>query len=193
MSMRTKLEEPPTKIGSFFYKKITLLLTAALAAALVSCFGSPGNEDISNGTLGLRVTVVSGDNQAVKPGEEFSNNLMIQVSAEDTGTPVNNISIEYSETTSTGAVLSRKSDVTNTEGRSSLRVTAPSEYGTPISIQAKIRGGSSGTLFSVRTYRLSEIFNLDLNTTHNKQETAGCWYTVWNYNFSTGYLWECGN
>src|SRR4051794_27232588 len=99
----------------------------ALAAAfcLVSACLRQDNQ-LLTGDLGYSLIYLQGNHQAVGAGETFPKELIIQVVDSKTHSPITNQSIEFVETTTTGAVIDTPTQITSSSGLASSVVHGPS-------------------------------------------------------------------
>src|SRR4051812_13268029 len=97
----------------------------ALMWIFTSCSGGgSGNGDIANGTMGLAIQVVEGNNQSVRPGVEYPKQLTVSVKSNDSkASPIANTKVSFAELTSTGALISTPTVMTDENGMASVHVT----------------------------------------------------------------------
>jgi hypothetical protein len=99
--------------------------------------------------------------------------LTVKVIDSTTGLVVPGAQIDFSETTSTDATIVNPSSLTDSSGQATAQIKAPNKYKQTILIEARIRGTSSTSAFSLTTLNTGSPTQFAITTSHNLIETAG--------------------
>ncbi len=159
-------------IGSLLPQACKLVFTLTLPILLTSCLEKSGNDQVSSGTLGLELKIMSGNNQDGDPNRLYSESLTVMVQ-DASGDAVKDIEVEFFEISSKGAYVTNASGKTNSSGQVSTDVRAPTSHGASIIIGARIRNSSTGVEFNLSTSDTPEGGRFKVTSTNSGTEMAG--------------------
>lgn len=158
-------------ISSNLRRALVLVLTSLSAVALNSC-GGLADSYLSNGTFGLVVYKVTGDNQLIFPSA-ISRTMTIQLVSTDGLDNVANVTVKFEEITNLGAVILTPSIETNSLGYASTQIRMPPGTGALVQIKASVEGTQLATIFNLTVNQNQPGVHYALDTLNGGVETAG--------------------
>jgi uncharacterized protein (TIGR03437 family) len=122
------------------------------------------------------VSIVSGNNQSVNPGQA-SAPLVVKVTDQSGAVTIANTTVQWAVTPAGAATLSRSQSTTDSQGQAQTTVIFSPTASGPITVRAALTGGNSGisTVFSLSTNVLISALSKvsgDLQTTQSGQNFA---------------------
>ena len=102
--------------------RIILLLVLSFSLIFSSC-NQEGNEELQTGSMGLNLTVVSGDGQVLENPGELSGEVSVIVK-NDNGEPLSSVNLNFSllDESSSGAKLLNPMGVTDSKGQFGFKI-----------------------------------------------------------------------
>jgi hypothetical protein len=134
---------------SLFANRIARVTLSLLVAFCMSSCKS-GNDQLTGGLfsdLVAPIKIASGDGQVQARGIYFGQPVQIQVSDNGSGVVLQNLQIEFTQTTTTDAVVESAIVTTDSSGYASTRILSPTLYNKPVDIEARIQGSNSKVTF----------------------------------------------
>lgn len=121
-------------------KKLTLLIYLCFAVFLAGCMGA-GNEELEQGTFGLKMTVISGTGQVLEDPETLAEDIIVEIKDTQEGAPSENVSITFVLLNpESGAKLLATSAITDSTGQASTQVVGGDDFGKVANIKIIANG-----------------------------------------------------
>ena len=162
------------------------LAVFAMITLLPSCFlfGDPaGNAELEAGNVGVRMSIVAGNNQATAPNNIHKAPLIVRVSDPNTDSPaaamtvdwsIESVSLEIASDTKAAPPLALiASSDSSDEGFAATQIKAPSKYGQAYKVRATLRGTETSVTFDLSTQTTGLGTQLAATTTGAGIEVAG--------------------
>jgi hypothetical protein len=173
-------------LRSTFYRARRFALvgfTLSGALTLVSC-NRAGNTGITDGSLGTKIEIVSGNSQLAIPSVIYNEALTVKVSDAVEGKPIPNVKVLFKNlsTSSNGGQVLGDYVLTDESGFASIRAKAPSNFNQSFQVEASVEGTRTvKTVFDLGTESVGECVlftgrtsvNLDPDATVEVPVTAG--------------------
>ncbi len=173
-----------SKISTFLYpiplsrKWVTNgLLLALLSILNISCLGGDASPEVENNSFGLRLVVISGNNQIGAPDELFEDPAVVQV-VDSSGAGVEGININFSEIGGPYLFITSTTSKSNSNGIAQTSVRSPVEFDTTGQMQACIEGSNTCVSFEFGSNNTSDNIKFQLITENSGVETAGQPFSV---------------
>src|SRR5579885_2879945 len=156
-------------------RRILKVTTELLAFALVaSACNHTGDQAVDQGTLGLSLTPISGNNQSARPSFVYTEPLVLQVLDAQAQIPMSYVTVDFTITTpGSDAVVLIPSAVSDANGMVQTKIRTPSAYSETITVQAQIQGTNIVADYTLNTDQLGTATQYIADTTHNNVEVAG--------------------
>ncbi len=152
-------------------------LLAALAIFNISCLGGDASPEVENNSFGLRLVVISGNNQIGAPDELFEDPAVVQV-VDSSGAGVEGININFSEVGGSYLFITSTTSKSTSNGIAQTSVRSPVEFDTMSQIQACIEDSNTCVTFEFGSNNTSDNIKFQLITENSGIETAGQPFSV---------------
>jgi adhesin/invasin len=148
--------------------------TLSGALTLVSC-NRDGNKGITDGSLGTKIEIVSGNSQLALPAVIYNEALTVKVSDSVEGKPIPNVKVYFKNLTasSNGGQVLGDFVLTDDSGLASIRAKAPSNFNQSFRVEASVEGTRTvKTIFDLGTETVGECVLFTGRTSVNPDPDA---------------------
>ena len=158
----------------FPFSKFSLRVFVLFASLLffTSCLSKKGSDQVTSGSLSLKLAIIAGNNQSGDPNRLYNESLQVMVQ-DAVGDPIEDITVEFFEISSKGAYVTNSTSSTNANGYAVTDVRAPASHNSSIQVGARIRGSEDYVTFTLETSDAPEGGRFVIESTGSGTETAG--------------------